>query len=188
MTHFIYLSSYIVLHSIVLYGSRTESHYNISEEHTSKMSSLPLKILIKWAGSLFMTTLIWTACPLYLLSRPTAWAAEAPCLSCALRRPYMEENASIKYNDNFQESLDKTGYQGYFPTTETDPEMQNNWTPPTVIPLQEIHHQHARWAVDVTDCSVEFFSIQRRFGCRTTKCGLAGDIGAIEILLIDWRS
>ena len=48
------------------------------------------------------------------------------------------------------------------------------------------HRQrHAQWPVDVVECFIDF-AVKHWYGCRATESGYAGDIGAIEIWLIDW--
>ena len=46
-------------------------------------------------------------------------------------------------------------------------------------------HRCAQWPVDVTE-SLNNFVFEHRSGCCATESGYAGDIGAIEIWLIDW--
>ena len=46
-------------------------------------------------------------------------------------------------------------------------------------------YRHSPWPVDVTEVFINF-AVEHWFGCRATEPGFAGDIGAIEVSLIDW--
>ena len=47
-------------------------------------------------------------------------------------------------------------------------------------------HQHTHHPLMLQSCFIDF-AVEHQFGCRNSEPGFAGDIGAIEIWLIDWH-
>lgn len=79
------ITAFIVFYYVMFIVHLNTQQSNI---HTSKITILPLKIVMKCLGSFPIVILTWTGSPPYLSSKATAWNAEAANSSWVACRPW----------------------------------------------------------------------------------------------------